>query len=77
MHWHADFSGRLVFLGGRMRWRVADRSRLLTWRDLGRNWRVDHHVLHGAEVIGRFGLFLNLERWTSEPTSAATDFHTA
>lgn len=77
MHWHQDFDGRLVFLGGRMRWRVGDRSKLVTWRDVGRHWPVAHGVVHGAEVVGAFGLFLNLERWTTEPTSAATDFHAA
>lgn len=73
-HTHQQFDGRLVFLGGRMRWLLGHRSRLVTWRDVLRSWSVPAGAVHGAEVVGGFGLFLNIERWHGTPTSAAVDF---
>lgn len=73
-HVHSQFDGRLVFLGGSMRWAMDGRARNLSWSDVGRSWRVPAGVRHGAEVTGWFGLFLNIEAWSGQPTSAAVDF---
>lgn len=73
-HVHSQFDGRLVFLGGSMRWTLGDRVRDLSWSDFGKSWSVPVGTVHGARVLGRFGIFLNIERWSGEPTSAAEDF---
>lgn len=73
-HTHLQFDGMLVFLGGRMRWSMAGRERSVGWRDLLRAWRVPAGIPHAARVTGRFGLFLNIEHWSGDPTSAAIDF---
>ncbi len=88
-HTHAAFDSRLVFLGGDMEWSlgnwgrgfygagVACRKKRLTWRNLFKTIRVGRFQPHGARTLGRFGLFLNLERWTGPKTSAAHDLELA
>jgi hypothetical protein len=62
-----------VFLGGGMVWRMAGRVKWCGWREMGRLFQVPSGCQHGATTHGRFGLFLNLERWTGPKTSAAHD----
>ncbi len=73
-HTHSYFDGRLIFLGGRMRWRMAGKTKEVGWFDVLRSWKVPAGVSHGATVTGWCGAFLNVERWAVEPTSAAIDF---
>ena len=69
-HVHPSIDSTLVFLGGRMRWRRGSQRREFTARDMFRAFRVPRDCVHSAQTTGRFGLFLNLERWTGPKTSA-------
>lgn len=73
-HAHDKMDSRITFLGGAMIFTRDKKSIPLDWRRIGRSFKVRAGQAHGAEVTGRFGLFLNLERWTTAPSSAATDF---
>ena len=93
MHRHPHVESVLVFLGGRMLWKRVEEyicqsmagpykfplesSRRFGFGDVFRWFRVPANESHGATVIGRFGLFANLERWTGPKTSAAQDLELA
>jgi mannose-6-phosphate isomerase-like protein (cupin superfamily) len=73
-HTHSRVDSVLVFLGGRMLWFLGNkRNRVLGLLNVGAWFRVPAGVPHAAMVLGRCGLFLNLQRWTGEKSSAATD----
>lgn len=59
-----------------MVWTIGKAAKVLGWRNFGWNRKVPRNVVHGAKA-GKFGLFLNIEKWTTKPTSAALDFHLA
>lgn len=53
---------------------IASRYGRTGWYDFGRRFKIPAGTIHGAYIIGRFCLFLNWEKWTGKPTSAAVDF---
>lgn len=78
-HTHPHIVSRLTFLLGRMRWRAGDRESEFGVLDCGRTFAVPPDCVHGATTTGRFGLFLNFERWVPgvPMTSAAEDLQLA
>lgn len=73
LHFHEAIDSHLVFLFGRMFWTSDGRSKELSWRNFLFNWIIPANVAHGAVVTGLCGVFMNIEKWTAEPTSAAKD----
>jgi hypothetical protein len=72
-HTHPHIQSHLMFLAGAMVWRMAGRMKRCGWRETFRVFRVPPGCIHGATTLGRFGLFLNVERWTGPKSSAARD----
>lgn len=74
-HTHPHIVSRLMFLAGRMSWQRGNVCREFNWRDTFRHFLVPPDCVHGAVVLGWFGLFLNFERWLpgTDMTSAAVD----
>lgn len=79
-HVHPAIDSRIIFLAGRMafvKW-VHGKVRAvhLTCRNIGKSFRIPHDCPHEALVMGRFGMFLVVERWRdgAVPTSAAQEF---
>jgi hypothetical protein len=75
-HIHPHIESTLIFLGGTMAWwRDQQPGKLLTWRHVGRWFRVPAQCAHAAMTFGWFGLFANFERWQPgvPVTSAAVD----
>lgn len=88
MHTHPNVVSRIFGLCGHMRWTVGDRTREINgcFRRRETNgrltlaaMRVDTNMRHGATILGRLGIFLNLETWVNGkvPSSAANDFEHA
>lgn len=75
-HSHAQFDSRIIHLFGTMRWIMGGKSKHVTSYHCGWSKPVPAGVKHAAIALS-FSVFANLERWTSNPTSAATDFHPA
>lgn len=74
VHAHPNMESRIVFLGGRMLFTRDARTIPLGFTKILRSFVVKAGQAHGAIVTGRFGMFLNLEKWLIKPTSAAHDF---
>jgi hypothetical protein len=73
-HVHANIDGTMIFLAGELHGNIAGNYGKTGWYDFGRRFSVPHGTVHGAKITGRFCLFLNWEKWTGKPTSAAIDF---
>jgi len=82
LHVHERVAGWIWLLAGKMKWQVNDRVREVkglfrrrqTNGDLALSaQKIDRGVVHGGEVTGRFGLFVNVERWIGQKKSAADD----
>jgi len=81
---HRHVSGWILCLWGNMRWRVGEKTREvcgpLRRREHGglglAAASVPADIEHGAEVLGRRGVFLNFERLTADVISPAYDFET-
>lgn len=71
-HIHQHIDSTIIFLFGSMVGRIQERVGILTWRDIFRRFHVPAGVVHEAKT--GFVVFANLERWTSDVTSAAEDF---
>lgn len=63
-----------MFLGGKMNWASGRRVVQFRGRHLFRSLVARAGESHGAVVTGRFGLFMNIQHWTHNRTSAAHDF---
>lgn len=75
VHEHCDVS--MLILGGSMLGIIGSARGPVTWRDIFRIFQIPRGVNHSALIIGRLGcVFLSMERWDCQPTSAATDFVT-
>lgn len=72
-HSHPSMESRILFLAGSMIFTREEQTIILGAWDIFRNFRIKAGQNHSAEVVGPFGLFLNIETWTTEPTSAAHD----
>lgn len=73
-HIHQKVDSTLVILGGGMDGRIGERHGIVGWQDFLRRFHVPAGTVHSAKITGWFCLFLNFERWTGTPTSAAIDF---
>lgn len=73
-HYHASMDSRIVWLLGSMSGTRANRTKRFGWRDTLRSFKVPAGVYHHA-TCSPFAVFLNIEKWTTQPTSAAVDFH--
>lgn len=73
-HVHHQIDSTIIWIGGRMLGTIGGRSKELGWRQLGHRYAIPAKVKHSAK-IHTFGLFANIERWKTDPTSAAIDFH--
>lgn len=76
-HVHQKIDSTLVILGGGMDGRIGGRRGIVGWQDFLRRFHIPAGTVHSAKITGRFCLFLNFERWTGNPTSAAIDFREA
>lgn len=83
MHIHKTLDSFIIYLVGRMRVTVEDQTRdvcgpVRRRQSTGRLiWAVRYipaGVKHCAEVLGRFAIFLNVERCHGKRQSAARDF---
>lgn len=72
-HVHENIESTIIWLGGRMLGTIGDRTKQLTWKQAGHRYPVTAGTVHSAKVQ-TFGLFANIERWKSQPTSACIDF---
>lgn len=70
-HTHPSIVSRLVFLAGRMVWRRDGKMKECRWWHALRSFAVPAKCVHGATTTGRFGLFLNFERWDSSVTKTS------
>ena len=59
---------------GSMRWKMGDKSKHVTTWHCGWSKPVPAGVSHSA-VADTFAVFINFEKWQSNPTSAAIDFN--
>ena len=81
-HSHPDIDSYVLALAGKMRWTVGPKTCEVSWplrrRSNGQIGVSGHAVLrgqtHGAEVVGRFGLFVVFQHWFAPATSAAVNF---
>ena len=73
-HVHKQIDSTILWLGGSMLGTIGERSKELCWRQIFHRYSVPAGTSHSAQVHS-FGLFANIELWSSEPTSAAIDFH--
>lgn len=73
-HVHKKIDSTLIILGGEMEGNIDGRIGKTGWYDFLRRFNIPSGTIHSAKVTGRFCLFLNYEKWTGKPSSAAIDF---
>jgi len=76
-HIHKKIDSTLIILGGEMEGNIAGHKGKTGWYDFLRRFKIPAGTVHSAKVTGRFCLFLNYEKWTGKPSSAAKDFTAA
>lgn len=73
-HVHHQIHSTLIIIGGEMEGWIGERHGKTGWYDFLRRFSIPAGTVHRAKVTGRFCLFMNFERWTGKPSSAAVDF---
>ena len=68
LHNHPNIDSYLIFLGGNMNWIAGNKTKFLSWFDIGKGFSVPAGVDHGATG---YGVFVNFERWLSPIKSSA------
>lgn len=77
-HVHRHVDSRIIWLGGKMFGMIANRSKMLGWKDIFTSYLIPRNVVHSGVIVGAFCAFANIETWdTNQITSAATDFERA
>lgn len=73
-HVHDHIDSTLIILGGSAVGSIGAKVGLVGWRDMFRRFKIPKGVVHWAIVRSQFFIFLNVEKWDCNITSAAHDF---
>lgn len=73
-HFHKHCDSVIIPILGSMVGCIGNKSGKTGWWDLGRRFHIPAYVFHSATTAKSFCLFLNFEKWDTQPTSASIDF---
>jgi quercetin dioxygenase-like cupin family protein len=76
-HIHPSVDVKIAFLGGKMMFYKAFKERVMTIKNIFKLFSIPRNTLHGARVLGSFGIFLSIERWKAgvTPNSVAINLY--